>query len=878
MEQQQVLTHFQSLNRTRIERLSDLAPQHQRPFFDLLALIFHSTVSIVPDPFSDNPPSGIIDYQPTDNQLKSAKKLKSSFQFKRHALSHYPIVGLYLINNHGLFNYPKKPHFDLWLVHITELDGAQRYALQNKLTTVRTWAESLGININTKLLSDDELNPQSYSAYELEYFYLNGLVVAGSIPLWWLIPPNSDYNSASATLDQRALNKLAILDFGEIPEISKQTLYNDIVDLLDSNLEQGINHILPLIHQQYYLRQYPKLPWLSHDLKHALYQNEMDPLLLDCMTLMLKQLERTNIPFDTLTLVRQSFYIHAHERLSQKVSRPKFPWRRGFIANYSLAWSWNDDLFEQLDHRSNASFRQCNAEHLNTLPIFENVSTSLTQFAEQQQLSTNQQHHLINTKLQRSTDSAPDIIPSLPHGLRAKNNEQHLYLYRFEDNGEWKISDIILSSITQTALYQEASLLQVLAWAICNQVLTATSKIIVSDHSGNISVSKVKPIIQQLLQSHLATSESVTNDNLLKAPELDHIQLFINLEQQPMARFDKQGIKLASLQNNPLNYADRGHSLIVTIEGLICSSWGEWHYISHAGTTSPLEMLAALVHWWDPQHKSTTIKCWCHANTYGRSISTCLEELYKDVNAHYQNNPYSGNYLLAIADHYYQLQWQTGLCDHTILPNVSDILSALSRSRSSFSASKINAPLDPSGLISTLLTYQTNDQISLFLQNNDPSLSLYIIDEFGSLFHQQFTSLTESTLIANFQHFIASIKDRNKFKKVRFFRLGSQKPWRVTPLPLSNTAGKTIYLPVTISMDKPRKSATCTIKCGPKHFSGKANDPELFSQVAQLMLTLRRSKNDYPLYITELNFPQTIKVTTRDYILQKQRLESLLNG
>ncbi|NQZ52735.1 MAG: class I adenylate cyclase [Piscirickettsiaceae bacterium] len=875
MEQEQVLTHFQSLNRTRIERLSELAPKRQRRFFDLLALLFHTNATILADPFSDEPPAGIVDYRPTNTQLDAAKKLKSSFKFRRKALSHYPIVGLYLINDNGLFNYPQQASYELWLVHISDLNDTQQQALENKLSVIRAWAKSLDITITSKLFSKDALNLHTLSAYDLDRFYLNGLVIAGAIPLWWLIPPNVDYDPA--LIDQQSLRKITTIDFGDLPKASAETLYNNTVELLDSSLQQGMEHLVPLLQQQRYLQLYPNLSWLSHDFKQSIYQDEIDPLQLDCMSLRLKQIEHSNTSFDLVELVQQSFYLHTNEHLSQKVSRPKLPWRRHFVTEYCSSWSWKKESFQKLDKRNRASFRQCFSEYQKTLPIFENISKTLITFAKQQQLTINEQHQLIDIKLQRMVNSAPDIIRCLPVGLLAKSNEEHLYLYRFEEGGDWKISDITLSSREQDPLYQDASLLRLLAWAVCNQILTSLTRVRVSDHFGDISISTVKPIIKQLLQSPLSSPISITNNDLLKAPDLNHILLFINLEQQPMAQFDKRGLKLASLQNNPLNYADRGQSLMMTIEGLVCSSWGEWHSISHSGPTSPLDMLTNLIHWWHPQHKLTTIKCWCPADTYGETISSCLEALYKDVNTHYQKKPHSGDYLLSIADTYYQLQWQIGLCSYSSLAKSSDVFSVLAKTRTSFSASKVDAPLDPSGLLSTLLTYQTKSQICLFLQTNDRSLSLYIIDEFGSLFQQEFTNLTESTLIANFHHFLVIVKDRNKLKNLRFFRLANRKKWLVSPLPLPNTLGKSNYLPVTVKMDNPRKNAPCTIKCGPKLFSGDANDPALFGQVAKLMLTLRNSKNRYPLYITELNFPQNVTVRTKDYITQKQRLENLLN-
>lgn len=84
------------------------------------------------------------------------------------------------------------------------------------------------------------------------------------------------------------------------------------------------------------------------------------------------------------------------------------------------------------------------------------------------------------------------------------------------------------------------------------------------------------------------------------------------------------------------------------------------------------------------------------------------------------------------------------------------------------------------------------------------------------------------------------------------------------------------YLPVIIEMDSPDEAARCTIHCGSSSFSGVANQLTLFMQVRNLVLSLRKANNNYPLYISQLTFKQH-NVAVGDYLIQKQRLEYLLN-
>ncbi|OUR87023.1 hypothetical protein A9Q92_04910, partial [Methylophaga sp. 42_8_T64] len=95
-------------------------------------------------------------------------------------------------------------------------------------------------------------------------------------------------------------------------------------------------------------------------------------------------------------------------------------------------------------------------------------------------------------------------------------------------------------------------------------------------------------------------------------------------------------------------------------------------------------------------------------------------------------------------------------------------------------------------------------------------------------------------------------------------------------IPLQTPAGQS-YLPVMVEMDSADDHAQCKIYCGQEYFQGTANDKSVFHAVRELMLRLRKSHQQYPLYITKLTFSQGGPYTSNQYLLQKQRLEQLLN-
>jgi len=883
VEPKHVLTHFQSINRSRIERLRELAPKSQQAFFDLLALLFHINSEDLPVYISDDTPAGIVDYQPSKAALDAAQSITPQFNFKRRPLRRYPLLGAYLINDNGSIHYQENAEYELWLVHIDDAKKAE--LLQEKLTAIELWAKSLGITLYTRLLSEQSLTEEALSADDLNRFYLNGLVLAGSIPLWWMISPEqeaSDYYQAAQTLtQQRVLGHASVVDFGPPAEANAQTLCNQAATLLLNAIDKGLEPVVTLLYSQLQLNSYPKISWLCHPLKEALYQGENDLLALDPHVLKLQAImNNSSLNTDQKLLAQQSVYVLFNERLSQHVSHAQDPIRRRFIKHFSSTWKWPQHLTQVLDQRSKANYRQCLTEFQQVMELHNQIKQDLDKFAKKHAIDKGGDAQLIEKKQALFKDIAPDIIPYLPVSLLPSEVKEHVYFHRFKANGSWFISDVPLQSADEQPLFKAQSLLHVMTWAVRNHVLSNISQLNIADQTQQISLNVAIKLLQALLRSPLSTNTTVTSESVLeKPPELDQLMLFINLEHEaPQDKLTQQGLVRSSLQNDPLNHALTRQNLVFGVEGLIYSSWGQWHYFSHAGNTAILGMFNTLLLWHPVNCSEKLSLCWSPSEAHGQAIERRIEMLYSDVITHYQLNSESGDYLLSISEKNYLIHWQTGSCDYTAMPKGQAIQTTLGAARAQFSRTKVDTYLDPNGLFGQLLRLQSPHQLTLFLSSQKEIVTLYLLDEKGTLFHQQFTGLKESTLTGHFYRFLTTIKQKNKIKHLRFYRLSQLKnmEWSLNAMALS-TLTQQEYLPVTIDMSSTKNDAQCTIHCGTKKFSGKADEATLFQQVNQLVLSLRSSNDRYPLYITDIAFPQDMNVSSYHYITQKQRLEHLLN-
>ncbi len=871
MDHNQIIDHFLQLNCTRIARLSTLVTAPQQHFFNLLPFLIHTNIAGLPGYTSQDSPVGIIDYQADDQTINDARRLSPGLKYKHHAIRHYAVSSLYLINPYGLLNIPKQPAFTLYLVY-TDLTDAQYQALEKKLTLLRRWAQDFEIDLTCNFLAQQTLTDSTLSAKQREQLYLNGINLGGALPLWYLVPPDTDYHAAVASVEQQ-YNRRLLLDFGPTIIDSPQTLIEDTTDLLDQGLEYGLMQTLSMLYQQSQLNNYPNVPPLSEQAKKVLYQGESEPLAMDCKILQLHHLEHTNSDPAITRTARQSLYIQAQEALSKRVSQPKYPWRRDYFKQLCGSWSWLNYEFQMLDQRDTAKYQQCQDEHRQTQALFAGLSTTIRQFAKQQHCPVQPQQKLIDKKLQDYRDPSPYIISKLPTGLVAKSPEDKIHLYRFHVDDDWKLSLIALTVPNQNPLYQHPSLLHVLAWAVHNGLLITSTRLMIADKTESMTINTIVSLVRQLCRSPLATRAKLDKNARSQPAKLSQLMLFANLTRPTNDNATKSATQLSSRYNDPFNYANRGASLLNSLDGLLCSTWGEWHTFHHEGKAAPLTLFESLIPWWLAGKTSITPFFWCPPDVYAKLIAERIQRLYSVVSTHYFENEV-GDYLMLLADDLYQLHWQPSGFDVTVFAQ-ADLDAALGHRKTAFSMTKVDTALDPSGFYQQLLSCQHQGFTSLIIQTQTRSMSIHVIDNNGNLFSQYNIQLTPVTAISHYLRFLSAIE----VQAIRCFEIKQQadQQWALAPITQLQASTKQGYLPVIVQMANITENARCTIHCGPKKFSGTANNPVLFEQVSTFILQLRKQHQPYPLYINEIRFPASQNADTADYLLHKQRLEKLLN-
>lgn len=879
MDDPQVLTLFQTHNRTRIERFIEVAPSKKQAVFQLLPLLFHTNNPAMPG-FIENAPQGIADYQPSTRALDAAKIIQRSFNYKQHAFLEFPLQGLYLINDSGFIQYPARPEFDLLLVHTNKVSAKQISLLEEKMGLICDWALTFDIKITPRLANKDTIINEPLPSHYLDRLYSSGLVLAGGIPLWWLIPPKDDspdnYRRAAQQFLAAQPVSATLIDFGPLTTRSSESLFQEGCQHSIDAMENGLPAFLGLIYQRTMIDQYPNTPWLSSAYKKKVHQLEKDTF--QCEPIILKSEYLSNqLPQSLLGLVRSSLYLLCDEKLTFDIKNAAHPWRRIALDSLPTTWQWTSYNIKALDHRYKTSFRERLKEFNQTGLLTGKFNDLLVSFSQRHTLHVNDELRTLSSLYRELFDSSPDTITALPHNLQPEEGEEFLFLERASAKDVWNIYEQDNSQSREIApLYSHHSLIRTLAWAVCNKILTKTSRIRITDQAYEVSTSQCLPLTEYLLKSPIASAQT---ENTEQPENLISWQLFANTEITPKEAFKRHDLKLSLRQQDAFNYSFQRSNLIMTLEGLALSSHGQCHYFKYDDSDAIAKMLSTLIRWNPIDITDKTIDAWCHTPNLGTKVSQRLAQACKQLVAHYRKHPDAGNYIVEVSERLYKIQWHEDGSDYIRGIKRQTVDDLLAEGQPHFSAAAVDPLLDHEGLYSLLLKQQSEQSINLFLYKDLKQITVYIVDEVGSIYRYYFSKLKEQTVVSHLRQFFNASLTGITDIQLHFFQLKYKNiSWLVDEFPPLDEQSKTNYLPIKIELDNPTAPETCVIHCGSTVLKGSINNPKLFSKVRELVLKLRNGNNTYPFYITELSFLTQQDNSSRQYVSQKQRLEYLLNN
>lgn len=924
-----VKKRFLQFNQQRLERtLSNLTPRQQL-FLELVPLLFHTNHPVLPGYISSDASCGIINFKPDQGLLRAAKQLSKSFRYKK-LVNHTPVIrAIFLMGSIGTIGQSRSSDLDFWVCHDPELSNTQLRQLQQRCDGIQAWAKTLGLSVCFFLMNADDfragkavaLSEESSGSTQhkllLDEFYRSAIHLAGQYPLWWFVHPDAEVHYQDYCrnlLNKRFLRAADVIDLGGLEHIPSQEFISAATWQLYKAIEAPYKSLLKLQLLEVYARRQHEGEILALKLKQAIYNNQLsadnlDPYLLLFHSLS-HHLQQENLD-QRLELIRRSFYFKVNKPLSKAPMTSPASWQREMLTDLVSHWQWPRDQIEQLDERHNWKAPQVMQEKRLLISELLNGYRFLNEYTQSQYAKSNdhlnQDVAILGRKLYAAFERKSGKVEMINPGISRDISEEYLTFYPQKNgNGieEWHVSTCKKHEDMNPSLRLRscASLLELVTWCYCNNILTKRSQATVMHKGSGRSLAPLHQALQQWLDiGGKKESRKETRLDFSKRPV--PLQLLIVINELTDAGELQLSTEYPSA--NPLSAGSNNINLLKDIHLICHNSWGE--IVVHSHDEKPLENFVRQLFNLFANSDSMAhcdVHFYCSQGNHSNSLKLRLEQIMRQVNNTLiqLESGQQGQYIISASDRLICFDKRGSQLHIESLYSEADLLHKLSQPRDQYTAIHIDPLSLNAGTTAAIFRTAITEAIQVFYLVQGERAEVFILDERNTLTRYQAPFRDEQSLLRPLHRFIRSVINRLQLNcdstdhfgiyPVEFYELQAQE-WGHSHAP--HYSAKRAHVTTELqnlqffNMQAIAEAGTCelsnfSIYCNQQQFNPAQCGDKLFHQVARQVLSMRHHGERYPCYLTDLDLgdnPESLvgdkPLQTAHFMMVKNRLEQLLN-
>jgi len=905
---------FKRLNEFRKQRVQEFLQPRQRIFLELLPLLFHCNFTTLPGYISSSTPAGIPEYNPDAETLHTAKQLAVNFNYTRIPSHIYPIEGLFLMGSVGSVAFSKTSDMDIWLCHQSDLSPGDINELQQKASALEVWAESLELEVhfflidskqfrlgqNTPISTESSGQTQHYLL--LEEFYRTAIYIAGKSPAWWLVPPHEENNYTryiNHLITKRFIPEHELIDFGGFEAVPASEFIGATLWHLYKALHSPHKSLLKLLLMECYASEYPQTEWLCLDIKKSVYQGDFMKVDLDPYLLIYQKVERYLQKAQTqqrLALARQSFYLKVMGSSNTTLDAQTRASRDLYIQQIAKRWNWPVSTIDELKQVQSWNIQKATEEHTVIVQQLTHCYRMIMGFAKDHvtpDQENNNDLKLIGRKLHSFLERKPGKIEIITTHAEIHAKENALSIV--ESNSDGKINGwglyLKYVQMTTTANFEPIkkcrTLIETLCWLVINGLYHKHLLINFSSNSLQIPDSELRLTLRHI---HHFFSHNFNFDAPLDIYQTQkmplHSLIFINMGISDIERL----CVMSERRTDPLSYGIDRQCFIQTVSRISLSSWSDITTSHEDGLDGLFNCLTDIINNHQKPLSLKDVKFVCNSPNRARDIIFRVEVIFsilvKLFSAPQQNQ--SLRYILPGGTAFYVFQSVNKILSYKMLATEKLLLDEIGRPQEQFSSIHFDQTILENTPIRLIYSLNKPQVIQLFYYDNKTDISIYIIDEKGSLYTQQHNKASVSHLLKHYAAFLESIINRTLFENfvdIEYYEIekNSDDVFSCNQVQL-NTTSLNQEFNLRIAGEDTGKGISYTIYCNEKEYSSLEHGNKVFYAAYQHILQFRNGKSHYPVYITDMDLPLTAfrisnpeQLQTIHYLNYKQKIEDKFN-
>ena len=915
---------FLVLNRDRLRRVHASLTPRQRDFIEVMALLFHLNHPLLPGYVSRDTPAGIYDYSPSESVIRAAKRMVRSFEYDRRSTARFPIRALYMMGSPGTIAYTRHSDLDMWLCHDSALEQAATELLAEKARRIEVFAAGLGLEVHffvfdaerfrvgeTLSLSDESSGSSQHSLL-LDEFYRSSLLVAGLRPLWWRVPARfeGDYdNYVRRAVAARQIDPRDYIDFGGLPSIPVDEFFGAAVWQLYKSIKSPYKSVLKLLLMEAYAAEFPNITLLSQRYKQSIESEHVSLDSLDPYILMFTKVEEhllaRNDPI-RLDVLRRSFYIKANLRLSTRNPQAAQDWRADVMSEMVQAWSWSAEQVARLDQREEWRIDTAVEERRDLINTLKDSYAMLSQFARDQANDhkiSGHDLHVLGRQLYAAFEKKPAKIEVVTRGICSNPQEASLSLHETklaENNIVWMLYAGVVRPAEapfRRPLKRCASAAEILSWCHLNRLSDPATTWHVFTQTSDLSALEIKRVNEALATSLIVADDNDSTDGLRARARISRVILLVNIGLSTFSSSAAGGGVLTSNRTDAFAFGARRMNLVRTIDLLFVTTWSETFTFHYEGNGAVLEALAECLQWANvenPEPYVPPIEAHCFTSDYANQIAARVAQTfggaYRFLIGHAaQSTPH---FVIEIDDQLHHLRMARGKPRIEVHGGQAVLLRALGdTSNDSFNIVHFDGECAHAGVLPHIYQHNRQGRLQIFARQRGNFADVYVIDERGLLLVHRQECHNMPALLHHYRRFLDTALPRCSFDGAGDGALADLVIDTAEIIPANNGMQiksysdqplvGTRYLSIQVLADADvHGHQQFTIYASHREFSTWEHGGSLFVQVAEFVLSQRKTGEIYPIYITDLDlsprFRKQIGIETLrpfDLLSYKKRIE-----
>jgi len=926
----EIKQRFLNINNARLKRIDADLRVSQRDFLSLLPLLFHVNHPMLPGYISKETPMGIPAYIPSQDTLHLAQRISRSFEFKKKAYREFNITAIYLMGSSGTIAYNDKSDFDIWICHNESLDADLVAELEGKTQAIQDWAQKLGVEANIYLVNPKKLrkgelgfltNESSGSALDsllLEEFYRTSVLLHGRYPLWWLVPPENEYQYEEYVdnlKEKRFIHSKEHIDFGGLRTIEASEFYGATLWLLYKGINAPYKSILKILLMQSYASEFPQVDMLGMHFKKSVYDGEDDLDLLDPYIMMLNKVEdflKNAGDEERLMLARRSFYFKVDEMMSEHRNIDEQNWRQKVLTILIKRWGWSEMDIAVLDQKNEWKINQVVIERNSLISEFKNSYRFLSSFArghvESKNLIRQSDLNVLGRKIYAAFERKAGKVELVYRGITNQLFESHLSLHKlYSDNGTsfWvafngvvPASDIAIT----TPLKRSLSLVELLCWCYFNKIIDQKTIVGLYSNDTDLTEKEVKLLIENLDKyfSESLLEESSSEDYRQPANILANTT-YINVGIDPLLIDSKDGSHISSERSDAFKYGSKHSNLTVTIDQVLLTSWQEVLIFSYRGVAGLMECLKEYMQWAPPSkgRRPPSINASSFSSYRGISISKRVEQLFNAVyECFYSTKDASAiRFVLGVEWGYYILSLADDHLRYDKIDSQEGLIKYLSVPQESYSQFIFDSETLENHVLPVIYSENKSGCVQCFYEIKKEGADIYVLDEKGTLSYQEDIFYDVSTLMRHYSRFFESIHDRIRFvsqqssqdtaiqiDEVKFYMIRRDRNGEkvLSEQTINKYMRTSQYVSLQVIVDLVDEKPIFTLFYENEEFSSLQYGSRIYLEVVRKVLQNRTSDEIYDIYVTDIDLSPAIlnmgvnSVQSSRYLYFKRLIEENL--